>query len=329
MIELDEKLSRISRMEQYYDIVCNAIYKERVLVSENRDIDELVEILKEYVESGLWMNDFESDERGELPRELKRGVLSEDGLYNLLSDAEQSGCVELGMHGLSTEDRNDDESYEQGGKMYKYILFDLDGTLTNPEIGITSCVMYSLEKFHIKVEDRKELHPFIGPPLMYSFQTYYGLSEEESALAVKYYRERFSVKGLYENEVYEGVDKLLQQLKESGKTIILATSKPEKFAVEILKYFDLYKYFDFVAGATMDGSRGEKADVIRYALEISGIEDVSQALMIGDRNYDILGAKEHGLDSLGVLFGFGDREELTTAGANYIVESVDEIAKYV
>lgn len=213
--------------------------------------------------------------------------------------------------------------------MYKYVLFDLDGTLTNPEIGITTCVMYALEKFNIKVEDRKELHPFIGPPLTYSFQTYYGLSEDESELAVRYYRERFSVKGLYENEVYDGVEEMLTELKESGKVIILATSKPEEYAIEILKHFDLYKYFDHIAGATMDGSRGEKADVIRYALEISGITNKSEAIMVGDRNYDILGAKENGLDSIGVLFGFGDYEELTKAGATYIAENVEDIAKYV
>jgi phosphoglycolate phosphatase len=213
--------------------------------------------------------------------------------------------------------------------MYQYILFDLDGTLTNPEIGITSSVMYALEKFGVKVEDRKELHPFIGPPLSYSFQTYYGLSEADSELAIKYYRERFSVKGLYENEVYEGVEKLLQRLKESGKKLIIATSKPEEFTLKILEHFDLLKYFDYVAGATMDGSRGEKADVIRYAIEISGIQDRSQAIMIGDRKYDILGAKENGLDSIGVLFGFGDREELSEAGANYIAENVEDILKYI
>lgn len=213
--------------------------------------------------------------------------------------------------------------------MYKYVFFDLDGTLTNPVIGITSSVMYALEKFGIKVEDRKVLHPFIGPPLTYSFQTFYGLSKEDSELAVKYYRERFSVKGLYENEVYDGVEKMLQELKERGKILIIATSKPEEFTLKILEHFDLLKYFDYIAGATMDGSRGEKADVIRYALEISGIEDKSQALMIGDRNYDILGAKENGLDSMGVLFGFGDYEELTTAGANYIAETVEDILKYI
>ncbi|MBQ6843351.1 MAG: HAD family hydrolase [Agathobacter sp.] len=213
--------------------------------------------------------------------------------------------------------------------MYKYVLFDLDGTLTNPEIGITSSVIYALEKFGIKVEDRKELLPFIGPPLTYSFETFYGLSKEDSELAVKYYRERFSVKGLYENEVYDGVEKMLQTLKDRGKILVIATSKPEEFTLKILEHFDLLKYFDYIAGATMDGSRGEKADVIRYAIEISGIEDKSQAIMIGDRHYDICGAKENGLDSMGVLFGFGDYEELTKAGADYIAESVVDILKYI
>ena len=213
--------------------------------------------------------------------------------------------------------------------MYQYILFDLDGTLTDPEIGITSSVMHALEKFGIKVEDRRSLRPFIGPPLSYSFQTYFGLSEEDSELAIKYYRERFSVKGLYENEVYPGVEKLLQELRSRGKTLIIATSKPEEFTLKILEHFDLLKYFDFVAGATMDGSRGEKADVIRYALKISGIEDVSRAIMIGDRKYDILGAKENGLKSIGVLYGFGDEKELTDAGADYVAKSVEDIIKYI
>lgn len=211
--------------------------------------------------------------------------------------------------------------------MYQYILFDLDGTLTNSELGITKSVQHALKKFGIEVEDRTVLRPFIGPPLGESFQVYYGLSKEESEQAIKYYRERFSVKGLYENEVYEGVEKMLQDLKESGKELILATSKPEKFTMLILEHFDLLKYFDFVAGATMDGSRGEKADVIRYALELSGIEDKSEVIMIGDRKFDILGAKENGLASMGVLYGFGDREELTEAGADYIVETAEDIVK--
>ena len=211
--------------------------------------------------------------------------------------------------------------------MYQYILFDLDGTLTNSELGITKSVQHALEKFGIVVEDRTVLRPFIGPPLGESFQVYYGMTKEESERAIEYYRERFSVKGLYENEVYPGVEKVLQTLKECGKKLIVATSKPEKFTMLILEHFDLLKYFDFVAGATLDGSRGEKADVIRYALEISGIEDKSDVIMIGDRKYDILGAKENGLASMGVLYGFGDREELTEAGADYIVERAEDIVK--
>ena len=211
--------------------------------------------------------------------------------------------------------------------MYNYVLFDLDGTLTNSELGITKSVQHALRKFGIEVEDRTVLRPFIGPPLGESFQVFYGMSVEESEQAIKYYRERFSVKGLYENEVYPGVEKMLQVLKESGKKLILATSKPEKFTMLILEHFDLLKYFDFVAGATMDGSRGEKADVIRYALELSGIEDKSEVIMIGDRKFDILGAKENGLASMGVLYGFGDREELTEAGADYIVETAEDIVK--
>lgn len=211
--------------------------------------------------------------------------------------------------------------------MYQYILFDLDGTLTNSELGITKSVQHALKKFGIEVEDRTVLRPFIGPPLGESFQVYYGLSKDESEKAIEYYRERFSVKGLYENEVYPGVEKMLQDLKESGKKLIVATSKPEKFTMIILEHFDLLKYFDFVAGATLDGSRGEKADVIRYALEMSGINDKSEVIMVGDRKFDILGAKENGLVSMGVLYGFGDREELMEAGADYIVDTAEDIAK--
>ena len=213
--------------------------------------------------------------------------------------------------------------------MYQYILFDLDGTLTNSELGITTCVQHALKRFGIEVEDRTKLRPFIGPPLGESFQVYYGLSQEESEQAIIYYRERFSVKGLYENEVYPGVEKMLEGLKASGKKLIIATSKPEKFTLMILEHFDLLKYFDFVAGATMDGSRGEKAEVIRYALENYKIEDKSQVIMVGDRKFDILGAQENGLKSIGVLYGFGDREELTKAGADYIVEKAEDIESLI
>lgn len=213
--------------------------------------------------------------------------------------------------------------------MYKYLLFDLDGTLTDPGIGITNSVMYSLRKFGIREEDRTSLYKFIGPPLQDSFETYYGFSSEESELAIQYYREYFREQGLYENEVYDGIQDLLAQLKKRGRSLIVATSKPEVFAVEILRHFGLYDYFDFVAGATMDGSRNKKADVIKYALESCSITDKSSAVMIGDRKHDIMGAKENGLDSIGVLFGYGDFDELAKAGATHLAKRPQDILEYV
>lgn len=213
--------------------------------------------------------------------------------------------------------------------MYDYILFDLDGTLTDPGLGITNSVMYALKKFSIEVKDRADLYKFIGPPLRESFQTYYGFSKEKSELATQYYREYFRVKGLYENEVYDGIPGLLKNLKRLNKSLILATSKPEAFAVEILKHFDLYSYFSFVAGATMDGARDKKADVIKYALKSCEISDPSSAVMAGDREYDILGAKQAGLESIGVLYGYGSYEELKNAGAVYLARCPADILKYI
>ena len=160
---------------------------------------------------------------------------------------------------------------------------------------------------------------------MDSFQNYCGLSEEESELAIKYYRDYFKQYGLYENEVYAGVEKMLELLKFRQKKLIVETSKPEQFAIEILKYFHLYDYFDFVAGATMDATRNKKEDVISYALENCKITDLSSVIMIGDREHDIIGAKQNEIDSIGVLYGYGSLEELENAGATHIVEKPDEI----
>ena len=157
--------------------------------------------------------------------------------------------------------------------MYNVILFDLDGTLTDPGRGITNSVAYALNKFGIEVADKKELYKFIGPPLTDSFEKYYDFSSEDAIAAVEYYREYFKPKGIYENEIYEGIPELLQSLKENGKKVILATSKPEIFAKEILKYFGIDVYFDFVAGATLDKTRTKKGDVIAYALNSIGVTD--------------------------------------------------------
>lgn len=213
--------------------------------------------------------------------------------------------------------------------MYNTILFDLDGTLTDPGIGITNSVAYALKKHGIEVTDRTKLYPFIGPPLLDSFQRFYGFSEEQSEQAVADYREYFREKGLFENEVYSGVEELLQHLKESGKRLIIATSKPEEFAVKILKHFGLASYFDYIVGATMDSSRSKKGDVIAYALEVCGITDKTDVVMVGDREHDVLGAKENGLDSVGVLYGYGSREELEKAGATCVAETVEDILRFV
>ena len=213
--------------------------------------------------------------------------------------------------------------------MYNYILFDLDGTLTDPGRGITNSVAYALNKFGIEVADKKELYKFIGPPLTDSFEKYYGFSSEDAVTAVEYYREYFKPKGIYENEIYEGVPELLKTLKENGKAVILATSKPELFAKEILKYFGIDVYFDFVAGATLDKTRTKKGDVIAYALNSLGITDKEKCLMVGDREQDINGAKQNGIDSLGVLYGYGDMQELTNVKSTYIAKTVTDIIKYV
>lgn len=213
--------------------------------------------------------------------------------------------------------------------MYKYLLIDLDGTLTDPGEGITNSVAYALKKWGIEVEDKKVLYSFIGPPLSASFAKYYGFSEEDSLRCVDYYREYFGVKGLFENEVYDGIHELLGELKKMGKILVIATSKPEFYATQILDHFDLTRYFDFIAGASMDESRNKKGDVIRYAISLAGITDKSEAVMIGDREHDILGARENGLDSIGVLYGYGDRAEHESAGATYIAETVEDVIKYV
>ncbi len=208
---------------------------------------------------------------------------------------------------------------------FKYCLFDLDGTLTDPAIGITNSVMHALEKYDIHVGDRSELYPFIGPPLDYSFKTFYGFTDEQAVQAIKYYREYFSVTGLFENSVYEGIPEMLENLKEKGVKIALATSKPYEFSIKILKHFDLYKYFDFFGAATMDGRISKKEDVISNLLNEMGAPDKDEILMVGDRYHDIEGAKANDLKSAGVLWGYGSAEELEQAGADYVLASSSEL----
>ena len=207
----------------------------------------------------------------------------------------------------------------------KYILFDLDGTVTDPMIGITKSVQYALNKFDIEVEDLNELCKFIGPPLKDSFMNFYNFTEEDALNAITYYREYFSTKGLYENTVYENFEDMLISLKKKNKSLIIATSKPTVFAEKILEHFNLKKYFDFIAGSNLDNTRTKKADVISYALEQQGITEVSEIIMIGDREHDVIGAKALNIESIGVLHGYGSYDELSNSGANYIVKDVKEL----
>lgn len=209
--------------------------------------------------------------------------------------------------------------------MYETILFDLDGTLTDPGEGITNSVAYALNHFDIVVKDKTELYKFIGPPLQESFEQYYKFSPKQAKAAVEYYREYYRDKGIFENLVYGGIEDLLKAIFDSKKQMIVATSKPELFARKILKHFGLAKYFSYIAGANMDGSRTKKNEVITYALEKCKVTDYAKVVMIGDREHDVIGAGKVGIDSIGVLFGYGDYEELKRAGASYIAKNIEDI----
>lgn len=213
--------------------------------------------------------------------------------------------------------------------MFDTVLFDLDGTLTDPFEGISNSIIYALKKFGIAAPDKPLLKKFIGPPLTESFSEYCGLNHSDALRAVDYYREYFSVAGIFENKPYEGVSELLSGLKERGYTAIVATSKPEQFAKAIVQHFGLEQYFKEICGATMDQSRTQKADVIAYALKKCEIKDKKRAVMVGDRKHDIIGAKTNGLSSIGVLYGYGSKEELLEAGANYIANSPVDILHYI
>lgn len=212
-------------------------------------------------------------------------------------------------------------------KKIKAILFDLDGTLTDPMVGITRSVQYALKKFDIFEDNLWNLTKFIGPPLKDSFMRFYDFSEEQARQGVTYYREYFAPKGKYENEVYEGISEMLAKLKKEGFYLAVATSKPEVFAKDILDHFDLTKYFDFVGGSLLNG-REKKADVIAYVLEqMDAVPE--EIIMVGDREHDIIGAKENHIACVGVLYGYGDRREHENAGADHIVGTVEELKEYL
>lgn len=206
----------------------------------------------------------------------------------------------------------------------EYILFDLDGTVTDSQLGIKNSVAYALNYFGINVDNMEDLNKYIGPPLRQSFINFAGLSEENSHIGMTKYREYYGPKGIFENELYSGIVDLFEKLKINNKKIVLATSKPWIYAEIILEHFNIKKYFDFVAGSELNGVRTNKADVIKYAIDKFNI-DIDNAVMIGDREHDILGAKYNGVKTIGVLYGFGSKEELENAGVDYIAENTKDI----
>ena len=212
--------------------------------------------------------------------------------------------------------------------MKEYLLFDLDGTLTDPKLGITTCVQYALHSFGIEEPDLDKLEPFIGPPLKDSFMQFYNMEEKQAEAAVDKYRERFQDIGLFENEIYAGIKEMLRTLKKKGMHLAVASSKPTVFVERILEHFKIRKYFEVVVGSELDGRRVNKDEVVQEALSqlfAGGIVERDKVYMIGDRKFDIEGARAQGVESIGVSYGYGSIEELKEAKADYIVRTVGEL----
>lgn len=219
--------------------------------------------------------------------------------------------------------------------MFQYCLFDLDGTLTDPREGITKCVQYALRHFGIEEPDLAKLEYLIGPPIKDSFVQYYGFSREQSREAVRIYRERFAAAGVFENKVFPGIPELLSHLKDREMKLAVASSKPTVFIHQILQHFDIEKYFDVIVGSELDGTRDAKEEVVEEALRQLGMLDMETSqrhrlcAMVGDRKFDIQGAKAHGLTGVGVRFGFAQPGELEEEGAEYIAKTVEELQEFL
>ena len=211
--------------------------------------------------------------------------------------------------------------------MIHTIFFDLDGTLTDSAPGIIHSVQYALKKYGIEAEEN-DLRSFIGPPLVHSFQERFGFDHDKALEAVAYYREYFTAGGMFENSVYPGVEEMLQKLKEDGLMLAVATSKPEFFSKQILEHFALTRYFDFIGGAAMDETRTTKVEVLSYALQELQV-DPAKAVMIGDRENDMEAASLLGTESIGVLYGYGSKEELAHAGAKVFADTPMDICRII
>ena len=213
--------------------------------------------------------------------------------------------------------------------MIKYVLFDLDGTLTDSGPGIINSAIYALGKFGITIKDRKELFPFIGPPLSESFRDLFGIPEEQIPLAIKYYREDYNVKGIYENEPYEGIRETLEKLCEMGLKLIIATSKPDCLAEVVLNHFDLAKYFTYVSGAVKD-VRSTKEEVIKHALEYNNITSLDEVIMVGDRKFDVIGARQNNIPVIAALYGgYASDDEFIITKPDYLASNPLEIVKII
>ncbi|MBQ9838359.1 MAG: HAD hydrolase-like protein [Oscillospiraceae bacterium] len=210
--------------------------------------------------------------------------------------------------------------------MAKTILFDLDGTLTDSGEGILNCVELALRHFNLPIPDRQALRVFVGPPLHETFLKF-GVAEENVEEAVAVFRSRYTTVGKFENTPYPGVHTMLRTLKDQGYTLLIATSKPENMAVEILEKFELAQYFDRICGATLDRSRISKEDVIEYLLKRNGTAE--NMIMVGDTAFDVLGAAAHGIPTIGVSWGYGSVEEMQNAGAVAIADSMEELLSYL
>lgn len=210
----------------------------------------------------------------------------------------------------------------------KYVLFDLDGTLTDPFLGITKSVAYGLKSLGIEVSSLEELKVFIGPPLDESYMKYYDLDYETSWKAIHKFREYFNEKGKYENKVYDGIEQCLELLQNHGYDLYVCTSKPVVFAKEIIDYFHLSKFFKGIYGSELDGTRKEKASVIDYCLSQENI-DAKDCIMVGDRKHDVIGAHKNNMPCIGVLYGYGNVEEFNECKCDYIVETVFELGEFL
>ena len=210
-------------------------------------------------------------------------------------------------------------------KKYSVILFDLDGTLTNPERGLVSGFEYAFKKLGVDYGERENLKRFIGPPLFEEWQRVFGFTPEESASAIAKFREYYDVFGWWDNEPYEGIGEALSELKKRGYTLAVATSKPEDTAKRVLNLFDLTRYFDFVGGALRSTERDKKSDVIRYVLSSLGVPDFNSVILVGDRKFDAEGASDVGIESVGVLWGHGSAEELLSSSFARIIGSPTEL----